>query len=408
MRPWNHPITMNPPMPRRSEGASQLRLLHAITAFANEAPTAEWAMERAIERICSDGSWPVGHVYLEERAESGVYRDQGIWWQESLEAFRPFVRASARILFRSGKGFVGKVIESRRAQYLTDLKTDQLVARHAEAMACGFRSGLALPIMVESRVVGVLEFFSTRRRRVTPSWLDTYSQIGIDLGRIVERKDLEREIAELAAREQQRLGQEIHDTLGQQVTALEMLLKSHFRRFPTAGGEKSASRLMRLAEETKRQVRALSRGLVPVEMESGTLNAALEDLAEQTSQLHGIRCTFRCNQPVDLGDGFAASQVYRIAREGVHNAVKHGNPDRVVIALRERGGLVILQVRDDGRGPGEEPDPGRSGRGLKIMSYRARSLGGSLVLEKHPEGGALLTCTLRRRSVKRRAAERAS
>ena len=95
-----------------------------------------------------------------------------------------------------------------------------------------------------------------------------------------------------------------------------------------------------------------------------------------------------------LHDNFTANELYLIAREAVHNAVKHGRPGSIVIRLESTQELV-LQIRDDGvgiqRATGERP---QEGVGLRIMRYRSRLIGATLKVARGANGGTVLTCTL--------------
>jgi signal transduction histidine kinase len=120
--------------------------------------------------------------------------------------------------------------------------------------------------------------------------------------------------------------------------------------------------------------------------------AALEQLAETTSSVFGIKCHLVCYNPVFVDDNAVALHLYRIAQESVTNAVKHGRAKQISITLSSSAGGLKLTVRDDGSGLPEIPSP--SGSGLKIMKYRAAAIGAKLTLERGPEGGTVVTCSL--------------
>jgi len=93
-----------------------------------------------------------------------------------------------------------------------------------------------------------------------------------------------------------------------------------------------------------------------------------------------------------VGDSRVATELYRIAQEAVTNAVKHASASAITIAMRCDPGVVRLRVRDDGIGiSGRKSD----GLGLRIMMYRAVSVGATLVIEPAATGGTTVTCTLR-------------
>lgn len=169
---------------------------------------------------------------------------------------------------------------------------------------------------------------------------------------ITERKALQREILEIAALEQRRIGQELHDGIGQELTGLTMLtqrlvgeLSGHDPAHAT-GATKIRSGL----EQALGHVRSMSKGLVPVEINTEGLMQALEDLAARTSEFNGIACTFECQRPVAIADNQTAMHLYRMSQEAVTNAVKHGQPCQIVIRLGVEGERTTLRVIDDGTG----------------------------------------------------------
>ena len=141
------------------------------------------------------------------------------------------------------------------------------------------------------------------------------------------------------------------------------------------------------------QARSLARGLAPIDIDSAGLLRALQDLADRTQQTYDVRCVFECPQPVAITNSFRATHLYRIAREAVHNALKHAKANRIVIEVRD-GDSVQLAVRDDGIGINS--DRFTEGEGLRIMRYRAGLIGGSISIKDATSGGTIVTCTSER------------
>jgi two-component system CheB/CheR fusion protein len=212
-----------------------------------------------------------------------------------------------------------------------------------------------------------------------------------------KRKSLEREVLEIATLEQQRIGQELHDTAAQELTALGLLADS---LMPTLEDKSptEARIATKMAEGIKRvlgQVRAISRGLIRVEVDSEGLMAALAELAASTSEVHGVACTFVCKNPVYLRDNQTATQLYSIAREAVTNALKHAQAHNITISLQSDGQSVRLQVQDDGTGL-PSPPLDTKGMGLKIMHYRAGLIDAHLSIGTTEPRGTVVTCTYHR------------
>jgi PAS domain S-box-containing protein len=213
---------------------------------------------------------------------------------------------------------------------------------------------------------------------------------------VTERKRLERGIIEIANREQQRIGSDLHDGLGQELTGIALMLRGVMAQLTK---EKSSARLdvedvIGLVNHAIENTRSLARGLSPVSTQSGGLSAALTSLAARASQRYGVRVEFRNNVhvPLRLNEDFA-THLYRIAQEALTNVVRHSLASEVAIGLEIVGNELQLRVDDNGRGFTHQPPDGVAGLGLKMMRYRARMLGGDLVLETSANGGASVRCS---------------
>jgi PAS domain S-box-containing protein len=213
---------------------------------------------------------------------------------------------------------------------------------------------------------------------------------GID---VTERRRLERAILEVSEREQRRIGQDLHDGLGQHLTGIAFMSKVLEGKLCESSLHESqdAAKIVALVNEAINKTRELSRGLLPVVSDSLGLMSALTRYAQETQDLFRISCRFECVVPVAVYDVNVATHLYHIAREAVNNAIKHGKPGRVVIDLSTENELGTLSVQDDGRG--FEPSSGNhAGMGLNIMNYRANMIGGSLAVRKNFTGGTTMSC----------------
>jgi PAS domain S-box-containing protein len=209
------------------------------------------------------------------------------------------------------------------------------------------------------------------------------------------RKALEREVLEAAAMEQWRIGQELHDTTGQELTALGLLAEGLVDALEKSspGEAVFATKIAQGLQRVLGQVRTLSRGLIPVEVDAAGLMASLAELASQTSELHGVTCTFECWEPVLVEDNQTATHLYRIAKEAVTNALKHSRAKNITISLEGDTRSITLHIRDDGVGFPPEP-VAIKGMGLKIMRYRAGLINAQLTVGPVGPGGTLVSCTL--------------
>jgi signal transduction histidine kinase len=205
---------------------------------------------------------------------------------------------------------------------------------------------------------------------------------------------LEREIIEISTAEQERIGREIHDGIGQQLTALTMLASSAERSLTAAQRPDEArivAGLVSHLQDTLAQTRALARGLAPVEIDPQGLVAALSDLTEYVSRSSGVSCRFVADEVIEVGDDGLATHLYRIAQEALHNAVRHGAPRSIEVRLDQENREIILSVYDDGIGIQPTATP-TSGVGIHFMRYRAGIIGGRLTIERAAQGGTLIRC----------------
>ncbi len=207
---------------------------------------------------------------------------------------------------------------------------------------------------------------------------------------------LEKEVLEISDREQRRIGQDLHDGLGQQLTAIELMcesLKSQLAPFPPAL-VKQAAQMGQCLRQAIAETRSLARGLAPFKVEDG-LEAALTALAQTTSSLGRVKCRVHCPSPVLLEDSETAAHLYRIAQEAVNNAVKHSHATQVTIQIMSKNGALDLKVSDNGRGIPKPKGPSR-GLGLQVMKHRASVLGAEFKVESCPGKGVTVTCALRK------------
>jgi signal transduction histidine kinase len=211
---------------------------------------------------------------------------------------------------------------------------------------------------------------------------------------ISQRKELEREVVEVASLQQRRIGRDLHDTVGQERTALNMLaadLAEALRTNP-ANGAPMVERIVEGLRRSQEDLRTVLRGLLPVAVEREGLMDALADLADRIQKESKVTCTFTCPKPVHVADVLTATNLYLIAQEAVHNALKHGQARNIRISL-ESNHLLVLRVQDDGLGIPAQPAQ-TQGLGLRIMRNRAGLMGATLSFEPARPTGTLVTCTL--------------
>jgi PAS domain S-box-containing protein len=211
---------------------------------------------------------------------------------------------------------------------------------------------------------------------------------------IERRKGLEGEILAVSDREQQRLGQELHDGLCQHLTAVAFMARSvalrlrNHRVIDATDIEKIAELVNNAATDT----RSLSQALHRADIDSAGFIPALEDLVDR--EIWRIPCRLEVKPAFHIDDDDAAAQLYRIAREAVINANKHAQAREIVVKLERLRKGMALHVIDDGVGLSKEESKLKQGLGLHIMNYRAHLAGGRLEIDSPKTGGTRVSCYL--------------
>ncbi|HEX6639333.1 MAG TPA: PAS domain-containing protein [Steroidobacteraceae bacterium] len=212
---------------------------------------------------------------------------------------------------------------------------------------------------------------------------------------VTERRQLEREILEIAGREQLRIGSDLHDGLGQDLTGVALMLRSVVAqlRKESSSARADVEDIISLVNGAIESTRAMARGLAPVGADRGGLIAGLQSMAVRGMERYGVRAHFNTSlkEPLTLDDG-AATHLYRIAQEAFTNAIRHGRVTQVTIELATAEGTLSLSVQDNGRGF-DERNASNNGLGLKLMRYRAQMLGGDVTIANNKSGGVIVRCT---------------
>jgi len=282
-------------------------------------------------------------------------------------------------------GLTTEAVVGRRVMELLTTHIGQLVMHYLEK---AFRTGVTQTFSCQYLLPGKLRYFETR---IAVRGGGTALAAVRDVS---DRETLEKEVVESSSRVQMRIGQDIHDGLGQHLTGITFLSRALERnlaakKLPEAA---EAAEISKLVIEALAQTRNLARGLFPVEVESTRLCQSLRELANTTEQLFSISCTVECDSNLAVNNKNASTHLFRLAQEAINNAVKHGRAHRVGILLGSMGDKAVLRITDDGVGLPPESSR-RSGLGLRIMTYRAQKVGGTLELQPGQHGGTMVSCT---------------
>ncbi len=256
----------------------------------------------------------------------------------------------------------------------------------------------------KARIIGIgREVRGLRKDGRTFPMILAVSEIGVGDNRqfvgmvrdISERKRLEEALVMASENERMIIGQELHDTLSQQLTAIALMTRALEKRLGNSEpvARDAASNVAEMVRDAVNVAKRLAHGLFPTELERNGLAAALEELADNQASLFGKVCRYSglrdrlgLPRPVDRN-------LYRIAQEAVSNAVKHSGAKHIDIVLEVSPAELKLIVQDDGCGLPQHQQPGK-GMGLAIMKYRAGMINASLTISPGLRSGTVVTCRL--------------
>ena len=331
----------------------------------------------------------------------------------ALRRQQQMLELQGRILDTMREGVV--LVNTDNMIRLTNPAFDRLFAAEAGSLVGQsveplFHSEMASRRALESQVIRQLasrsavpfEFECTRCDGTTFFAACVVTPISIDgrdhwlavLNDVSERKVLEREILEVSNREQHRIGNDLHDGLGQELTGVAMMLRgltARIRRdFPSMVPD--VDDIVALVNRSIFNTRTLAHGLSPVSLERGGLIPALRTLAARSRETYGLSISLRTRSQIPLRiDESAANHLFRIVQEALSNAMRHGRATRVTMQVTVDENVVRLSVHDNGRGLPTE-GPSESGLGLRTMRYRAHVIGGELNVTNHRHGGTIVRC----------------
>lgn len=382
---------------RVAERSGFVKLLQDVAVIANEAESVDRAIQAVLDLISRYMSWPVGQAFLPDRDCPGCFRHASLWtFAESVaDAATPFRESSALTKLAFGEGPLGQVIATRQAHWIGDLSHGHSSLAVEWLQRSQLTSAIAFPILVGREVVAVLQFFCQHSDRQNQSLLEVLAHVGTQLGRVVERRRFQDQLMEAIWQQQRNLGQELHDSVGQELTGLALLTESLWRRLHEQDpvNAERVSELVQNLRKTHGRVRSLARGLFPVEITAGGLQLALAELTATVQQQGTFDCKFDCPQTIPLLDHQVATHLFRITQEALQNAVKHAQARRIAVQLSADDSRLMLMIRDDGCGL-DPANNDRTGMGLRTMRYRAEAIGAQLQVRRGAVGGTIVECML--------------
>ncbi|MBN1531986.1 MAG: response regulator [Spirochaetes bacterium] len=300
---------------------------------------------------------------------------------------------------------------------------------------CGIYGSVAIiPLVSDDQTVGVLHLCHGRVNMFDAESISFFEGIAASIGVAVEQersrselrkslaekerllkkekkilareRELQREIMNAIQSERQRIGRDLHDGLGQNLTAIAFLSEALTRKLggPESAGSAELEEINSMISGAIMQTRLIAKMLSPVPIERDGLVTALEGMAAHVTKLYRIPCRVRRSNGFEVKDDIVAENLFYIATEAVNNAIKHGGPEHVDIILSQEGQRLVMEVRDDGAGMKTAQDI-EGGLGLGIMKYRAMMIHAEFSLEASNGRGVAIRITCNGSPLREGAAE---
>jgi signal transduction histidine kinase/DNA-binding response OmpR family regulator len=409
-----------------------LALNQVITAAANEAVSVESAMQIALDQVCTQTGWPVGHAYMLADERSGELVTSLVWHLDDTERFEAFRRVTEAMRLAPGIGLPGRVLESGRPAWITDVTKDRNFPRAKVAAELDIKGAFAFPVLVGTDVVAVLEFFSDRALEPREALLDVAAQIGTQLGRVVERKRSEERLreakdeAEAATQAKSRflasMSHELRTPLNAIIGYSEMLQEEA----EDLGQDRFLPDLVKIREAGKHLLSLINDVLDLSKIEAGKMDVLVEEfeVADLIDQVHSViepliaknANVLEVSCAPDLGTMRSDQTKLRQSLLNLlSNAAKFTAGGRITLAARRMaepdGDRLQFVVSDAGIGMAPEQleglfqafsqarsstarDYGGTGLGLAITRHFCRLLGGDVTVQSTPAQGSTFTATL--------------
>jgi PAS domain S-box-containing protein len=386
---------------------ARLNRLYALRSGINKAITQIGRPDELLSRVCriavEAGGLQLAWICLPEDAT------QGVACHASTQALQEQFMAGAEAGWYGLGGFFPA---EPRAYVCRDIARPRRFGSQARvARSLGMGSFVALPLTQAGKPVGYCLLFARDADFFSPDIARLVGALSRDLsfsldyiaeaarGRQAREELLESRsrLRELSAHlqtvreaERTRISRELHDELGQSLTALRLglnFLETHRPAAEDTAWRQHVRRLKEIADSTVESVQRIAADLRPPVLDELGLGSAIEWLAESFAERSGLRCALQLPQRErDFGPEISTG-VFRIVQEALTNARRHGNATAVSVSLDERAGMLHVVIADNGCGIDASQATPRGSLGLLGMRERALMLGGRLTVCNQEAGG---------------------
>lgn len=371
-------LVLRPALIRIQQGISQLELakreldrkatfvelLQVVAVAANEAASVDTALQFTIDRICDYTGWPVGHVYSFSPGPKAELNSSRIWHFENPAQFENFRQVTEGTPLAIGTGLPGRIAKSGKSAWIPDINEDTNFPRKKLAIDLGVKGAFGFPVLAQGEVVAVLEFFSSNIEEPDQELLTVMSNVGAQLGQLVERKqaehDLARKVEELARSNAELelfayvASHDLQEPLRMVASYTQLLARRYKGQLGDEADEfigfavDGATRMQHLIQDLLSYSRLTTRGKALHFIQAVVAcNSAIENLHASIKE---------SNAQVNVGPlpGVLAdaTQLTQLFQNLIGNAIKYRNERRpeIYVAARRNGNEWTFSVQDNGIG----------------------------------------------------------
>jgi signal transduction histidine kinase len=369
----------------------ELELVNSLSTAVSTALELEPLLQGILDRVVGLFRAQAGEVFL--RAEDENVFVPVIHRGIAEEAFW----AASRV--RVGEGFIGRVAETGKAVWTTNLpETGEARFLRKSVIEAGFGTLVSVPLKARAQVVGVMSVAFLGERPLRVEEIGLLEAIGAGVGVAVENARLYRQARRVAVlEERERIAMDLHDGIIQSIYAVGLTLDTAKIQMESAPGQSEAA-----MREAIQRLNSVIRDIRAYILDLQPSRVPLDDLAEGLARLAN---EFRANTLIEaelraddgLGrslDPAVRSAMFHISQEALANIAKHARASRVWLSLRTEDGEVVLQVIDNGQGFDARATPALLGHGLSNIVDRGHAIGATVEIASSAGDGTTVTVRL--------------
>lgn len=369
-----------------SQRSEELQLMNSMATAVSSAVEMDSLLRDILSRAMELFGAASGEVFLKDEVQGDFQKE--VFEGEAEQVFWDMDR------FRPGQGFLGKVAQSRKTNWTTNLQQDWDSQRH-ELVEDASESLVGVPLMAHEEVLGVLSLLFKGERPFEEHELGLLQALGAGVGVVLENARLSQQARRLAILEERdRIGMELHDGIIQALYAVGLNLD-----YAKLQAQDEPEEIRPRVDSAIEGLNAVIRDIRSYILDLKPTQASLEDMPRALERLVGeFKANTRMRGDLQVDPLLASSLLplyrsafFHIAQEALANVAKHSDASRAWVILRRSDENVVLQIIDNGQGFDPEQTPDRLGHGLSNMRERAHRVGGELEVVTQPGDGTTLT-----------------